>query len=161
MNRRCIRSARDQTIKGINLAHQMTFAKASNRWIAGHRANGIAPKTDQGSARAHARCNRCSLCASMPAANDDNIEVAIRIHLVRALDDAHHSVKGRVSGYNLDLFHVKHHRFICRCKIVQTRYPACLPYWPDRSARQAPSEPAAIPRQQPTNQELLPHPATP
>ena len=69
MDRRCIRGAGDNSIERVNLANQMAFPEAAYCWIAGHRSNLIAPKTDESGLRAHARGCRCGLATCMATTN--------------------------------------------------------------------------------------------
>jgi len=55
MDRPGIGSARDDPVKGINLAHKVPFAQSSNRRIAAHRSNRIKIETHQRNMRTHPR----------------------------------------------------------------------------------------------------------
>jgi hypothetical protein len=71
-----IRSAGDQPVESIDLAHQVALAEAANRGVARHRADRAAREADQGDRRSHARRRSRGLATGMPSANDDDVEVA-------------------------------------------------------------------------------------
>ena len=72
-----VRDPAHQAIEGIDLAHQMTLAKAADCRIAGHLADGVEAVRDKGRARTHARSSRRGLAARMPAANNNDIKVVL------------------------------------------------------------------------------------
>ena len=47
MHRSVISSASNQAVKGVNFAHQVTFAQTANSGVAGHRTDHILVKTDK------------------------------------------------------------------------------------------------------------------
>ena len=62
-----------QSIQRIDFPNQVTFAKSTDRRIAGHGADGREMMRDQRGAGAHARRSRGRLAARMAAANDDDV----------------------------------------------------------------------------------------
>ena len=54
-------------VKGINLANEVSFAQATNGWVAGHRANHVLVKTDKRDPQTHACSNRRSFRARVAA----------------------------------------------------------------------------------------------
>ena len=75
MDRPGIGSARDDPVKGINLAHQVPFAQSSNRRIAAHRSNRIKIETHQRNMRTHPRSRSRSFDPGMAPADNDDIEL--------------------------------------------------------------------------------------
>ncbi len=63
-----------QAIQRIDLPHQMPLAKAPDRRIAGHRADGCKSMGHQGGPRAHARSGTGGLAASVASSDDDDVE---------------------------------------------------------------------------------------
>ncbi len=82
-----IRCPRHESIKCVNLAHQMPFTQAANRRIAGHGADGCGGMADQNNLTPHARRSGSGFRPGMATADDND---------VGALD------------FNSNLFHVKH-----------------------------------------------------
>ena len=69
-----IRDAAHQAVQRIDLADQMALAKAADRGIAGHRADGRKTVRHQGRTGAHPRSRARSLAAGVAAADDDHVE---------------------------------------------------------------------------------------
>jgi hypothetical protein len=75
LNAGMIRRTGHNTIQRINLANQMPLAQTTNRRIAGHHANAIAPQRHKRRAGTHTRGSRCSLTTCMAAANHNDIKM--------------------------------------------------------------------------------------
>ncbi len=63
-----------QTVEGIDLADQMTFAESADRGIAGHRADGRKTMGDEGGPGTHPRSGARGFAAGMAAADHDDVE---------------------------------------------------------------------------------------
>ena len=74
MDRSLVGRARDQSVKGVHLAHEVALAQTSDGRIAAHRPDGIEIERHQCRAQAHARNDRSRLHAGVPTAYNDDIE---------------------------------------------------------------------------------------
>lgn len=90
MYRRCIGSARDQAIEGVDFTNQMALAQSANRRIATHRPNSRRVERHERSARTHSRCDSGSFYPGVSATNYDNI----KMHDDPQLQEAGGRVKG-------------------------------------------------------------------
>src|SRR5690606_10262772 len=70
-----VRHTAHQPVQGVNLAHEVALAEASDCRIARHRANGVETMRHQRGPCAQARSRSRGLTASMPAADDDDVEI--------------------------------------------------------------------------------------
>ena len=61
-------------VERIDLAHEMAFAEAADRRVAGHGADRVRPMRDQSGPRAHAGRGGGRLGAGVAAADHDHIE---------------------------------------------------------------------------------------
>ncbi len=78
--------AAHQAVERVDLAHEVTFAEAADRRVAGQRADRLAPLRHQRGARAAARGGGGGLAAGMAATDHDDI-VGERLHgTIRLLD---------------------------------------------------------------------------
>src|SRR5690606_1674213 len=62
------------TVKGVDLAHQMPLAQPPDGRIAGHLADGVQAMGGKERARAHARGGRGRLASGVAATDHDDIE---------------------------------------------------------------------------------------
>jgi hypothetical protein len=69
LNTGLVRGQAHDPIHGVNLPHQMTFSKTSDRRIAGHRADRVAPMGHQRRSCTKTCGSSCSLAAGMTTAN--------------------------------------------------------------------------------------------
>ena len=74
LNAGAIGDTAHQTIQGVDLTHQMTFAQSADGRIAGHLSDRRECMREQGGAGAKPRCRRSRLHAGMPATHHDHIE---------------------------------------------------------------------------------------
>lgn len=65
MNCGSVSCPRDDPVECVHFPYKVPLAQAANRWIAGHRSDGIPPKADQRRMRPHARSRRCSFAPCM------------------------------------------------------------------------------------------------
>ncbi len=77
LNAAAIRHSAHEAIERIDLAHQMTLAKAPDRRIAGHRPDGGKAVRDQRRRRPHAGRRRRRLTAGVATTHHDHVELGI------------------------------------------------------------------------------------
>ena len=80
LNTRAVRSLRHGATKGIDLAHQMTFADAPNGRITGHLAQGIHRVGQQQSGATHARGGQSGFDAGVTATDHNQVKLCRRVH---------------------------------------------------------------------------------
>ena len=71
---RCVGGTRNDTVKGIDLADKMALPKPTDRRIARHRADPVAPEADKRGARAHPRRCGGGFASGMATAHNNDIE---------------------------------------------------------------------------------------
>ncbi len=77
MDRRGVCRARDQPVEGIDLAHQVPLAEATDRRVAAHSPDCVEIEADEADARIHPRSHGGRLAAGMAAPDDEEI---VRAH---------------------------------------------------------------------------------
>ena len=75
MNRRIIRRACNQTIKGVNLANQMALAKPANRRVARHGADLCFVERHQRDMATHPRRDSRCFGTSVASSNDNDVKI--------------------------------------------------------------------------------------
>ena len=85
LNAAAVGNAAHQSVERVDLANEVALPQASDRWIAGHRSDGIEPMRDKRRARAHARGCGYGLAAGVSPADHDDI--VARIHATKILKD--------------------------------------------------------------------------